>query len=145
MTVSDTMNAPTMPKTGSQRATSHSRNGTTTTCGSNDSQDPVGCVTAWLMSKASTEITPRASMDRARAGGLRQNCPSPIISGATITTPTTSDKNHARQTSQYGAVVWNRVIVAAPPRAEAAVPKHAATTKPSTRGGSSKANGRPNQ
>src|SRR6516165_3375082 len=145
MTVSDTMNAPANPKTGLHRAISHNSNGNTTASGSNESQDPVGCVIAIQPIRARSESTPMASMASARDGGLRQTWPRPITSGATITIPTPSDKNHARQTSQYGAAVWNRVIVAAPPRAEAAAPRQAAAAKPSTRRRSSKANGRPNQ
>ena len=66
------------------------------------------------------------------------------MSGATTTIPTPSDKNQASQTSPNGSDLCNKVIVAAPPMAEAAAPMQAAIKNPKTRRTPTNAKVRPN-
>src|SRR5262245_3351761 len=87
--------------------------------------------------------TPMPSINSPRDGGSRHAWPSPITTGATITMPTPSDKNHVRQASQNGAALCSKVF-ATPPTAEVAVARPAAARKPPTRPKSPNVNGQPN-
>jgi hypothetical protein len=52
--------------------------------------------------KVGEEIGDLLALASPREGGSRHNRPIPITSGATTTIPTQADRNHARETSQYG-------------------------------------------
>src|SRR5262249_60180489 len=101
----DAKNAPAIPKVGWQRAVSHNSSGSTRAPGLNVIQDPVGWITTYKLVRDMRASAPTPSIHSPRVGGLRHAWPSPIMSGATTTIPTPSDKNHARQTSQYDAAV----------------------------------------
>src|SRR5262245_48652983 len=101
----DATNAPAIPKVGWQWAVNHNSSGSTTAPGLNESQDPVGWVTTCKLIKVSRASIPIHSIASARDGNSRHHWPSAMMSGATATIPTPSEKNHARQTSQNGAAV----------------------------------------
>src|SRR5262245_20309546 len=105
ITAIDAMNAPAIGKAAWQRTVSHNSSGSTTAPGLNDSQEPVGWVTTYQLSKIRRASTPAPSITWPWDGCSRHTWPSAITIGATTTMPTPSDRNHVCQTSQNGAPV----------------------------------------
>src|SRR5262249_12252668 len=98
----DATNAPAIANTGGHRTTSQSSGGSTTIAGLKENQSLGWCMT-YNRANDSRASTPTPSINSLRVGGSRHSWSSPITSGAAITIPTPSDRNHVRQTSQNGA------------------------------------------
>src|SRR5215467_4301373 len=144
MTGNDTSSAPAIAKILWTRAASQTNSGSTMQTGLNESQDPVGATTIYVLARPRTASAPAASITSPGKRTSRLSRLSSINNGATTTMPTASDRNQVRQTSQNGAAICNSVIITAPPTADVAVARAAAPKKPTTRRRSPKVNGRPN-
>src|SRR5262249_16270327 len=70
-TAKEVTNAGAMANRGGERAASHSKGGNATTSGSNESQDPVGWSTAYILIKVRRASMAIPSTDSAREGNWR--------------------------------------------------------------------------
>ena len=109
-----TMNAAVAANTGLQRAATHKSSGKSTATGTSVIHDPTGETKAKALNKASTVRASAPSANSRRGNGQCASWPRPMMSGATVTMPSPSERNQTRQMLSKGASVWKRSIVDGP-------------------------------
>jgi hypothetical protein len=140
MTVSPTTKAAPAAKTGPQRMATHSKKGNTRASGRAVVQGPSGKEIKKTVSAVRALSPAQPSISSCRGKRSRIGSPSPISSGATVTTPSEDAANQRPHTWRGDTVDLIRLMVTTAPAAEIADPTAVAVKNPSTRRTSSSLN-----